>query len=166
MKRKQLLGDDGLVAAARRKLRRVLLALCTSFASAAAALPPHTPEEASDARLVLAEARERLAGVEARFQNQLCLCPRGAPGISRPVRIFIDGVFDLMHFGHMNAFRQARALGGWLVVGVNSDESVAIAKGLLPVLKDEVIQHTMRSGRPQWQPVVSSTRWCLRRPMS
>ncbi len=35
----------------------------------------------------------------------------------RPVRVFMDGAFDMMHFGHMNAFRQARALGDVLVVG-------------------------------------------------
>ena len=44
-------------------------------------------------------------------------------------RIWMDGVFDLMHFGHANAFRQGRELGTSLVVGVNSDESVARCKG-------------------------------------
>jgi len=55
----------------------------------------------------------------------------------KPVVIFLDGVFDLTHFGHTNAFRQARALGDYLIVGVNSDESVAQAKGAMPVLTDE-----------------------------
>ena len=41
----------------------------------------------------------------------------------------MDGVFDLMHYGHMNAFRQAKALGTHLIVGVNSDESVKQCKG-------------------------------------
>lgn len=27
------------------------------------------------------------------------------------IRIFMDGAFDLLHFGHMNAFRLARSLG-------------------------------------------------------
>ncbi|RYY75246.1 hypothetical protein EON63_19350 [archaeon] len=27
------------------------------------------------------------------------------------MRIWMDGAFDMMHYGHMNAFRQARALG-------------------------------------------------------
>jgi bifunctional ADP-heptose synthase (sugar kinase/adenylyltransferase) len=31
----------------------------------------------------------------------------------------MDGAFDMMHFGHMNAFRQGRQLGTYLVVGVN-----------------------------------------------
>ena len=33
----------------------------------------------------------------------------------------MDGAFDMLHYGHMNAFRQGRALGTYLVVGVNSD---------------------------------------------
>lgn len=41
----------------------------------------------------------------------------------------MDGVFDLMHYGHMNAFRQARAIGSHLIVGVNSDVSVERCKG-------------------------------------
>ena len=31
--------------------------------------------------------------------------------------------------GHMNAFRQGRALGTYLIVGVNSDESITACKG-------------------------------------
>lgn len=27
------------------------------------------------------------------------------------IRIWMDGAFDMMHYGHMNAFRQAKALG-------------------------------------------------------
>jgi cytidyltransferase-like protein len=37
------------------------------------------------------------------------------------VRIWMDGAFDMLHYGHMNAFRQGRAYGTYLVVGVNSD---------------------------------------------
>jgi ethanolamine-phosphate cytidylyltransferase len=42
----------------------------------------------------------------------------------------------MMHYGHMNAFRQAKALGTFLVVGVNSSESIARCKGP-PVMNDE-----------------------------
>lgn len=34
----------------------------------------------------------------------------------------MDGAFDMMHYGHMNAFRQGRSLGTELIVGVNSDD--------------------------------------------
>lgn len=46
----------------------------------------------------------------------------------KEVRIFMEGAFDLMHFGHMNAFRLGRSLGTHLVVGVNSDESITECK--------------------------------------
>jgi len=55
---------------------------------------------------------------------------------ARPVRIFMDGAFDMMHYGHMNAFRQGAALGTQLVVGVNSDESITRCKGP-PVMNDQ-----------------------------
>lgn len=42
----------------------------------------------------------------------------------------------MMHYGHMNAFRQARTLGTFLVVGVNSSESITMCKGP-PVMNDE-----------------------------
>ncbi len=54
----------------------------------------------------------------------------------KPVRIWVDGCFDMMHFGHANAFRQARALGDVLVVGVNSDSDIRKYKGP-PIMNDE-----------------------------
>ena len=48
------------------------------------------------------------------------LLPFGAPG--RVPRVYVDGCFDMMHSGHMNAVRQAKliadSVGGLLIVGV------------------------------------------------
>lgn len=52
------------------------------------------------------------------------------------IRVYMDGCFDLMHFGHANALRQAKALGDELVVGVVSDEEIIATKGP-PVLPME-----------------------------
>lgn len=52
------------------------------------------------------------------------------------VRVYMDGCFDLMHYGHANALRQAKALGDELVVGVVSDEQIVANKGP-PVLSME-----------------------------
>jgi cytidyltransferase-like protein len=41
----------------------------------------------------------------------------------------MDGCFDMMHYGHCNALRQARALGDQLVVGVVSDAEITVNKG-------------------------------------
>jgi rfaE bifunctional protein nucleotidyltransferase chain/domain len=40
-----------------------------------------------------------------------------------------NGNFDLLHVGHVRYLRGAKALGGKLVVAINSDESVRILKG-------------------------------------
>ncbi|KAL6659060.1 hypothetical protein ACP70R_003100 [Stipagrostis hirtigluma subsp. patula] len=54
----------------------------------------------------------------------------------RPVRVYMDGCFDLMHYGHANALRQAKVLGDQLIVGVVSDEEIVANKGP-PVLSME-----------------------------
>ncbi len=38
--------------------------------------------------------------------------------------VFTNGVFDLLHPGHIRYLRDARALGDLLIVGLNSDRSV------------------------------------------
>ena len=43
--------------------------------------------------------------------------------------MFTNGVFDLLHSGHVESLEQARALGDRLVVAVNSDASVRRLKG-------------------------------------
>jgi len=44
--------------------------------------------------------------------------------------IFTNGCFDIVHKGHVELLKQARAMGDFLVVGLNSDESVERLKGL------------------------------------
>src|SRR5215470_19120971 len=43
--------------------------------------------------------------------------------------VFTNGVFDLLHPGHVRYLRHARSLGDALIVGVNSDRSVRAIKG-------------------------------------
>ena len=43
--------------------------------------------------------------------------------------VFTNGVFDLLHPGHLRYLQQARELGDLLVVAVNSDRSVRANKG-------------------------------------
>ena len=45
------------------------------------------------------------------------------------ILVFTNGVFDLLHPGHVRYLTEARALGDALVVGVNSDRSVRALKG-------------------------------------
>jgi D-beta-D-heptose 7-phosphate kinase/D-beta-D-heptose 1-phosphate adenosyltransferase len=43
--------------------------------------------------------------------------------------VFTNGVFDLLHPGHVRYLQQARTLGDALIVAVNSDRSVRTNKG-------------------------------------
>ncbi len=43
--------------------------------------------------------------------------------------VFANGCFDVLHVGHIRYLAGARALGDVLVVGINSDEQVALQKG-------------------------------------
>lgn len=48
--------------------------------------------------------------------------PRALAGLAGPV-VFTNGVFDVLHRGHVTYLAQARALGGSLVVALNTDAS-------------------------------------------
>ena len=63
----------------------------------------------SRAEAVHAAARERKSGKRIAFAN---------------------GAFDLLHAGHVRYLEAARREADWLLVGVNSDASVARSKGL------------------------------------
>lgn len=60
------------------------------------------------------------------FENKLCtrdeLAARAA-ALPKPV-VVTNGVFDILHRGHVTYLAQARALGASLVVALNTDESV------------------------------------------
>ena len=43
--------------------------------------------------------------------------------------VFTNGVFDLLHLGHVRYLEQARALGDALLVAINSDRTVRELKG-------------------------------------
>ncbi|MBZ8139591.1 D-glycero-beta-D-manno-heptose 1-phosphate adenylyltransferase [Rubrivivax gelatinosus] len=63
------------------------------------------------------------------FSDKLCAradAPARLAALPRPW-VFTNGVFDVLHRGHVSYLERARALGGSLVVGVNSDVS---ARGL------------------------------------
>jgi len=60
--------------------------------------------------------------------------------------VFTNGVFDLLHSGHVAFLSQARSLGELLVVGVNSDASARKVKGKgRPVQSEEARGHILAS---------------------
>ncbi|XP_058417872.1 ethanolamine-phosphate cytidylyltransferase isoform X2 [Diceros bicornis minor] len=54
---------------------------------------------------------------------------RPGPGGRRAVRVWCDGCYDMVHYGHSNQLRQARAMGDYLIVGVHTDEEISKHKG-------------------------------------
>ncbi len=53
------------------------------------------------------------------------------------VVVFTNGIFDLLHLGHLQYLQAARALGDLLIVGLNSDSSTRELKGPLRPLVPE-----------------------------
>jgi len=60
------------------------------------------------------------------FESKLCPPQALAARVARLARplVFTNGVFDILHRGHVTYLAQARALGASLIVAVNSDASV------------------------------------------
>jgi len=52
--------------------------------------------------------------------------------------VFTNGCFDIIHAGHVRYLKKAKALGGILVVGLNSDSSIKKIKGeTRPIVKQK-----------------------------
>ena len=80
----------------------------------ARSLQPPTPVRTTNPR---ASSREAAAEFARQVQR------RGG------VVVFTNGVFDLLHPGHVRYLTEARRLGDALIVGINSDRSVRANKG-------------------------------------
>ena len=55
--------------------------------------------------------------------------------------VYVQGTWDLFHFGHVRILRKASKLANTLIAGINTDESVKKHKGDYPVvsLRDRII---------------------------
>lgn len=47
----------------------------------------------------------------------------------RVVRLWCDGCYDMVHYGHSNQLRQAKGMGDYLIVGVHTDAEISKHKG-------------------------------------
>jgi rfaE bifunctional protein nucleotidyltransferase chain/domain len=76
--------------------------------------------------------RERVALPEPRYPAKVATRADALDRIARLARplVLTNGVFDVLHVGHVTYLEQARGLGAALVVAVNADDSVRrLAKG-------------------------------------
>ena len=48
--------------------------------------------------------------------------------VERKKIVFTNGCFDLLHVGHIRYLAQAKKLGDFLIIGLNSDSSVKALK--------------------------------------
>ncbi len=72
----------------------------------------------------MSDAKLPPPGFERKIVERDRLADAVAP-LPRPI-VFTNGVFDLLHRGHVTYLAQARGLGASLVVAVNSDASVRL----------------------------------------
>ncbi len=80
----------------------------------------------SELRRALHEHLDTLKGVIA--EEQLLVAIEDARAHGETI-VMTNGCFDLLHAGHVEYLKQARALGDRLIVAVNSDDSVRRLKG-------------------------------------
>ncbi|CDI97832.1 Rossmann alpha beta alpha sandwich fold [Echinococcus multilocularis] len=55
----------------------------------------------------------------------------------KPTRVWVDGCFDMVHFGHANLVRQAKCLGDYLIAGIHSDGKLTISLRI----SEEITRH-------------------------
>ena len=87
-----------------------------------------------------------------------------------PQKIMVFGTFDGLHLGHLNFFKQARALAGeaYLIVSIARDENVFKIKGTHPrkseqsradlVRKSKLVDKVILSGRTNHIPHIVKER--------
>ena len=56
---------------------------------------------------------------------------------AKPVTVFTNGCFDVIHAGHVSYLRAAATMGDELIVGLNSDASVKMLKGMNRPINNE-----------------------------
>lgn len=59
------------------------------------------------------------------MENTLCRIS----GTTMQNLVFTNGCFDIFHAGHLRLLKYAKSLGGILIVGINSDDSIKRIKG-------------------------------------
>ncbi len=123
-------GDTVVAIFALGILSGTSLVECMKFANAAAGVTitkqgTYAPSENeivdSMQKVMFKGSQSKVMGLDACI-HELSLKPKKKV-------VFTNGCFDLLHPGHVDYLEAARAMGDFLVIGVNSDESVQRLKG-------------------------------------
>jgi glycerol-3-phosphate cytidylyltransferase len=62
-------------------------------------------------------------------------------------RVITYGTYDLLHYGHINLLRRAKALGDYLIVALSTDEFNQDAKGKKTYFRYEIRKNLLESIR-------------------
>ena len=67
----------------------------------------------------------KIDSMTAPFEHKICPPPELAARLASRARplVFTNGVFDILHRGHVTYLARARALGATLLVAINGDAS-------------------------------------------
>lgn len=65
------------------------------------------------------------------------------PIIKKEKVVFTNGVFDILHIGHIEVLKFAKSLGDKLIVGINSDRAVKLFKGQDRPINNELVRKTL-----------------------
>lgn len=57
--------------------------------------------------------------------------------------VFTNGVFDILHPGHIEVLKFAKSLGDKLIVGINSDRAIKLLKGEGRPINNELVRKTL-----------------------
>lgn len=57
-----------------------------------------------------------------------------------PKTVFVNGIFDILHPGHIQLLKFAKSIGDKLIVGINSDRTARLLKGPERPINDQNIR--------------------------
>jgi D-beta-D-heptose 7-phosphate kinase/D-beta-D-heptose 1-phosphate adenosyltransferase len=103
------------------------------------------PEEIADA-VAVSGLTEKYAAGRTKLVSLAIAADRADKWRARGSRVgFTNGCFDLLHPGHLSSLRQAKAACDFLIVGLNSDQSVRKLKGPTRPVQDETARAAVLS---------------------
>jgi len=115
-------GDTFLAALVFDYLRNKDIKVAISFANIAASLSVQKKGTAVVSLFEINQASSKISEISD-LENNIKFLQK-----TKKV-VFANGVFDILHIGHIQLLKQAKALGDYLIVAINSDQSVKRLKG-------------------------------------
>lgn len=139
-------GDTAIAVLAAASAVAIEPTLAARLANAAAGV---AVAKTGTATVTAEELHGELLRIDSEYRERKLLSAREASELFAKWRLrsqriaFTNGCFDLLHPGHVQLLREARASADHLVVGLNSDESVRRLKGPDRPIQNEAARATV-----------------------